>query len=107
MERRRGAPRAGPEGPPQPEISARREGDHAVIAYRLSKAAGRPAAAQLVVTIDSPDDELPPATYSFPVDGASGEVEHPVPLEHRPYVVRATAADDQGNMSDQAVADLP
>jgi hypothetical protein len=106
VERRRGAPRAGPEGPPQPEITPRREGDHAVIAYRLSKAAGRPAAAQLVVTIDSPDDALPPATYSFPVDGASGEVEHPVPLEDRPYVVRASAADDEGNMSDQAVADL-
>jgi hypothetical protein len=107
VERRRAAPRAAPEGPPQPEIAPRREGDRAVIAYRLPSAEGRPAAAQLVVTTDSPDDSLPPATYAFPVAGVAGEVEHPVPLEEGPYVVRASAADEQGNMSEQAVADLP
>ena len=106
VERRRGAPRAVREGPSQPEISARREGDRAVIAYRLQPAAGQPAPVQLVVTIDSPDDSLPPATYAFPVEAAAGEVEHPVPLEDRAYVVRASAADEQGNMSGQAVAEL-
>ena len=107
VERRRAVPRAAPEGPPQPAITARREGDRAVISYRVPEAKGRPAPVQLVVTIDSPDDALPPATYAFPVEGAAGEVEHPVPLEDKPYVVRASAADERGNMSDQAVAELP
>jgi len=78
-----------------------------VISYRVPEAKGRPAPVQLVVTIDSPDDALPPATYAFPVERAAGEVEHPVPLEDKPYVVRASAADERGNMSDQAVAELP
>ena len=107
VERRRAAPRAAPEGPPQPAITARREGDRAVISYRAPQAKGRSAPVQLVVTLDSPEDSLPPATYAFPVEGAAGEVEHPVPLEDKPYVVRASVADDQGNMSDQAVAELP
>jgi len=110
VERRRAAPRtalrAAPEGPPQPDITARREGDRAVISYRVPQAQGQSPPVKLVVTIDSPDDSLPPATYAFPVEGAGGELEHPVPLEDKPYVVRATAADDQGNMSEQAVADL-
>ena len=107
VERRRTAPRAAPEGPPEPAITARREGDRAVISYRAPRAKGRSAPVQLVVTIDSLDDSLPPATYAFPVEGAAGEVEHPVPLEDKPYMVRASVADDQGNMSDQAVAELP
>ena len=110
VERRRAAPRtalrAAPEGPPQPDITARRESDRAVISYRVPQAQGQSPPVKLVVTIDSPDDSLPPATYAFPVEGAGGELEHPVPLEDKPYVVRATAADDQGNMSEQAVADL-
>ena len=110
VERRRAAPRtalrAAPEGPPQPDITARREADRAVISYRVPQAQGQSPPVKLVVTIDSPDDSLPPATYAFPVEGAGGELEHPVPLEDKPYVVRATAADDQGNMSEQAVADL-
>ena len=107
VERRRGAPRAAPEGPPQPAITARREGDRAVISYRVPRGKGatrsRPAggddrfARRLAAT----------GHVRVPVEGATGEVEHPVPLEDKPYVVRASAADEQGNMSDQAVAELP
>jgi hypothetical protein len=107
VERRRGAPRAAPEGPPQPEIEARREGDRAVISYRFPRAPRQPAPVQLTVTLDSPEDALPPATFAFPADAGGGEVEHPLPLEDKPYVVRASAADEQGDLSAQAVADLP
>lgn len=111
VKRPHAAPRTGltaaPTGPPPPDITPRREGDRAVISYRLAPAESRPAPVQLVVTIDSPEDSLPPATYAFPVEAAAGEVEHPLPLDDKAYVVRASAADDQGNVSEQAVADLP
>jgi hypothetical protein len=95
-----------PPGPPTPEIAARREDDHAVVAYRFPPGAGLPAAVALVVSLDSPDDELPPATYMHEVDAPSGDFTHPLELEDERYEVRATAADEQGNMSEQAVAEL-
>jgi hypothetical protein len=101
VERPRGAPRAAPEGPPAPEITARREGDRAVISYSFPQGA-RPAPVQLTVTLDSPDDALPPATYAFPVDAAAGELEHPLLLEDKAYVVRASAADEHGDVGAQA-----
>jgi hypothetical protein len=106
VERRRGVPRTAPPGPPKPEITARREGERAVIAYRFPHAPEQPAPVQLTVTLDSPDDALPPATYAFPVDTAGGELEHPLPLEDKPYEVRASAADEHGNVREQAVAEL-
>jgi hypothetical protein len=62
---------------------------------------------QLIVTLDSPADALPPATYAFPAHAGGGEVEHPLPLEDKPYDVRASAADGRGDVSGQAVAELP
>jgi len=106
VERPRAAPRAAPTGPPKPEISARREGERAVIGYRFARTPRQPMPVQLTVTLDSPDDELPPATYAYPVDGASGEIEHPLPLEEKRYEVRASAADEQGNVGEQAVTEL-
>ena len=35
-----------------------------MIAYRLAASAERPRAVQLVVTLDAPDDTLPPASYA-------------------------------------------
>jgi hypothetical protein len=58
------------------------------------------------VTVDSPDDALPPATYTHPVEGSAGEFEHPLPLEDKRYEVRASAADERGNLSKQATTEL-
>jgi hypothetical protein len=107
VERRRGAPRAAPAGPPKPGITARRDGERAVIAYRFPRAPQRPAPVQLIVTLDAPDDALPPATYAYPADSAGGELEHPLPLDDKPYEVRASAADEHGNVGEQTVAELP
>jgi hypothetical protein len=94
-----------PPAPPTPAIRARRAGDRALISYRFPKPrAGLPAPVQLVVSIDSESDELPPATYAFPVEELAGELEHPLELEEGPYRVLASAADAEGNSSEQASA---
>ena len=78
-----------------------------MIAYRFPKpTAVHPAAVQLVVSLDSETDELPPATYAFPVARRTGEIEHPLKLEEGPYRVVASAADGAGNSSDTASAQL-
>jgi hypothetical protein len=106
LDRRPRGPAAPTPVPPRPEISARREGRRGVIAYRFPTAAEQPVPAQLIVTLDSPDDALPPATYTHPVEAPAGEVEHPPKLEEERYEVRATAADDRGNVSQQAISEL-
>jgi len=104
---RRMAPAPLPPAPPPPKITARREGDRAVVAYRFPKQAdGQPTPVRLVVSVDSEDDELPPATKAFVLEELSGEVEHPLPLEDAHYRVLASAADVHGNSSESASARL-
>jgi hypothetical protein len=76
---------------PRPRIRAERVGNRAVVHFAFPRAKrGESPATQIVISVDSPDDELPPATYSFPVSVPKGEIEHPLPLEDRRYVVRAS-----------------
>jgi hypothetical protein len=83
---------------PAPKIVVHRDDGHAVIDYRFKKPTrGQPPAAGIVVSVDAADDESPPATYTFPVTGLEGEVEHPLELEPRPYVVRVTAFTQGGD----------
>src|SRR4051794_17185624 len=90
-----------PPAPPRPRIKARREGRHAVVTCRFPRRKPHePRPAQLVVSVDSREDDLPPATYSFPVKAGEFTIEHPLVLEDRRYVVRASAADDSGHTSD-------
>jgi hypothetical protein len=104
---RRMAPGPPPPAPPKPKIRVTRDGDHATIAYSFAKPkAGQPAAAHLVVSIDSEADDLPPATYAFPIEQPAGAVEHPLELGEGPYDVLASAADAAGNASEQASARL-
>jgi hypothetical protein len=100
------APELPAPAPPSPQISARRVGEHAVIAYRFAFQSGLPAPAQLIVTLDSPQDELPPATYAHAVEGQSGEVEHPLELEELDYEVLVSAADERGDVSEPVRAPL-
>jgi hypothetical protein len=83
----------GPAAPPAPRIAARRVEDRAVVDYRfparLRSGVARPA--WIVVSVDSPADDLPPATQGFPTPRPAGVVAHPLPLEDRRYVVRACA----------------
>jgi hypothetical protein len=98
---RRAAAQPPPAAPPKPQISARRDGQHAVIRCRFRRRKpDEPRPLQLVASVDSPDDDLPPATYSFPVEAGEFTVVHPLVLEDRRYVVRASAADDSGHTSE-------
>jgi hypothetical protein len=102
---REAAPELLPPTPPAPAISARRVDDRAVIAYRLPDEEV-PTPVQLIVTVDSDQDGLPPATYTHRVETSSGELEHPLPLAEQAYEVRVSAADQRGNVSDPASAPL-
>jgi hypothetical protein len=85
---------------PTPRIKARREGDRAVVDYSFAKVKrGQAEAVQIVVSVDSPDDRLPPATYAFPA-GSKGTIEHPLALEDRRYVVRASGSTREAVPSD-------
>ena len=86
---------------PAPTFAVHRDDGHAVIDYRFKKpAVGQPDPVGIVVSIDAPDDELPAATYNFPVTGLEGSIEHPLELEPRPYVVRVTAYSQGGDAGD-------
>ena len=74
-----------------------------MIGYRFTKILPGHSPEQLLVTLDSLGDTLPPATQAFPVE-SQGEVEHPLPLEEGRYRVLVSAADAQGNVSDPATA---
>lgn len=83
---------------PPPRIRAVRVGDHAVVtfAFRRPRRDEAPAR-QVVLSVDSPDDDLPPATYAFRIDSQQGEIEHPLRLEEdRRYVVRGSGATREG-----------
>jgi len=95
-----------PPGPPAPAISARRDGARALISYRFSLSRGLPTPVQMIVTLDSTHDSVPPATYTYPLDSMSGVIEHPLALEEHAYEVRASAADERGNVSEPVSTSL-
>ncbi len=98
---RRVAPGPPRPAPPGPTIRVRRERDRAVIAYGFPEpTVGQSAPVQLVVSLDCEADELPPATYAFPVEHLAGELGHPLELEEGPYRVLVSAADAAGNSSE-------
>ena len=93
--------------PSKPTIVVHREGDHAVIDYRFKKPTGsQPPPVGIVVSVDTADDESPPATYTFQVTALEETVEHPLELEQGPYLVRVTAFSQGGGASDAATARL-
>ena len=86
-----------PAGPPHPErITAVREDGKAVIGYRFPSGR-RGVAASLLVTINSPDDHYPPATYTLPITAGEGTVEAPLQLEdERGYQIHVSAQSEDG-----------
>jgi hypothetical protein len=86
---------------PAPTLAVHRDDGHAVIDYRFKKPTGdQPEPVGIVVSVDAPDDDLPPATYNFPITRLEGSVEHPLELEPRPYEVRVTAFSQAGEAGD-------
>jgi hypothetical protein len=91
--------------PAPPQIEARREGDRAVIAYRIPDAQEGPRAARLVLSVDAHGDGKPPATGSWAIKAPAGEIEFPLALEDHDYVIRASTASEEGLTS--ATVDVP
>jgi hypothetical protein len=86
---------------PTPRIKARRRGDHAIVDYQFTKAKrGEAPATQIVLSVDSPDDQFAPATYAFPVEATKGRIEHPLVLEDRSYVIRASGSTQEAVVSE-------
>ena len=95
-----------PPAPVPPAITVRRQGDRAVVSYRLAAVSTGPRPVLLLVSVDSKGDDLPPATEAHRVTGTHGELEHLLPLADGSYDVRVSAADELGNTSDAVVAHL-
>ena len=94
--------------PPAPKITARREGDHAVIGYRVRPDADGHLPTRIVLSIDGRGDGLPPATETHPIDGPHGSVEHSLALESgRPYDVRASVVSQANLTSETTEASIP
>ena len=71
----------------------------------LRAGAARPE--RVVVSVDSPDDNLPPASHAFTARTPSGVFAHPMRLEDKHYVVRTVAYSDEGVQSKLVSSDLP
>jgi hypothetical protein len=94
--------------PPDPKLTFSRVEDQLVVRYefpqKLSPGAARPE--RLVVSVDTPDDDLPPASHSFTVRTRTGVFAHPLRLEDKRYVVRAVAYSEDGVASNVVSAEL-
>jgi hypothetical protein len=103
-------PRAAPElpAPPAPELTFTRADDQVVVHYafpaRLPAGVARPE--RLVVSIDTPDDDLPPASHAFTVRTRTGLFVHPLRLGDERYVVRALSYSEEGVQSALVSTDL-
>jgi hypothetical protein len=88
--------------PPRPSLTAQAEDGHAVVDWQLSDPPpGTPAADTLVLSLDSHDDDLPPATYH--VDAGEGTARLPPALAAGDrYYVLGRAVSEQGIASEPA-----
>ncbi len=95
--------------PPAPDLTFTRVDDQVVVKYefpqRLRSGTTRPE--RIVVSVDTPDDDLPPASHAFTVRTRSGVFAHPLRLEDKPYVVRTVAYSEEGVQSKLIETDLP
>ena len=96
--------------PPAPKLTFTRVDDQVVVHYefpeRLPTGAARPE--RIVVSVDTPEDDLPPASHAFTVRTRSGVFAHPLRLEDdERYVVRAVAYSEEGIQSRPVTEELP
>ena len=96
--------------PPAPKLTVERVDDNVVVRYeypkRLPAGAVRPE--RIVVSVDQPDDDLPPASHAFTVRERTGVFVHPFPVEaDERYLVRAVAYSDDGVQSRPVSEELP
>jgi hypothetical protein len=89
---------AAPEpAPPAPRLEVNRVDDQFIVKYsfpRLRADASRPE--RIAISVDTPDDDLPPSTYAYTVRAPTGVIAHPARLEDKRYVVRGVAYSEDG-----------
>jgi hypothetical protein len=94
--------------PPAPKLTFERVEDQLVVKYefpgRLRSGAARPE--RIVVSVDTADDDLPPASHAFTVRTPSGVFVHPMRLDEGRHVVRAVAYSEEGVQSKLVETDL-
>ena len=104
-------PRAAPDLPipPAPKLSVHRVDDRALVDYtfprELRDGAAKPV--RIVVSLDTPDDDVPPSTHSATVRSRTGAFAHPAELRDERYIVRAVAYSEDGIASKTVSATLP
>lgn len=95
--------------PPAPKLTFTRVEDQVMVKYefptRLPAGAARPE--RIVVSVDTADDELPPASHAYTVRDRSGVFTHPLLLEDKRYFVRTLAYSEEGIQSELVSADIP
>jgi Vacuolar protein sorting-associated protein 62 len=89
-----------PPAPPAPKLEVRRLEDQFVVTYsfpRIREGTARPE--RLVLSVDKPDDDLPPSSYGYTVRAPTGVIAHPARVGKGPYVIRGVAYSEDGVQS--------
>jgi hypothetical protein len=93
--------------PPAPEIQAVRKGARAVVSYSFPKPdPSAPKLKAILLSFDGRGDGHPPSTKVFEVGAKPGEIEFPLDLEDRAYVVRASGVGENGVTGPAAKVEL-
>jgi hypothetical protein len=83
--------------PAAPTVDAAREGDQARVSFSFPAADPRaPKRTGILVSLDGDKDGHAPATRSFATGEDAGEVEFPLALEDRAYMVRVSGVGENG-----------
>lgn len=94
--------------PAAPDLTLVREGDALKISYSSAEWPAGAEPAQLVVTLNSPDDTLPPAPERIAISAPSGTVELPGVLNRdQRYDVTVSVAAAEGLASESTREELP
>lgn len=95
--------------PPAPKVTFERVDDQIMVRYqfpaRTRAGAARPE--RMVVSIDTPDDDLPAASHAFTVRERTGVFAHPLRLGDDRYVARTVAYSEDGIESKVVSTELP
>jgi Vacuolar protein sorting-associated protein 62 len=96
--------------PPAPKLTFERVEDQVVVHYefpkRLPPGTARPE--RIVVSVDTPADDLPPASHAFTVRTRTGVFAHPMRIdEDERYVARTVAYSEEGVESELVETELP
>jgi hypothetical protein len=92
---------------PAPQVTVSRAADHLRLVYDFTDP-GRPRPANLVVTVNSEDDPLPPRTFTYAVDKDEGTIDTDVELKpDQRYDIYVSAVDAEGKPTQSRLTLIP